>query len=206
MSAYDPKRTFRPTSKEPFPGAARIASDPVATNMVTDTLRIGLMEDVTMVGANEVQRFIAITLASGILAFAASGTAFAQAGSTGGSVGKTDKSISGGEETPAPHRNTPSAKPAPASPSPQSTQTANRCAAIVGTWNWPNGSEIAFYKDGTAGTAGQPPGGTWRCSGGTVIATFSNGGRDEYIVSPDGSSLSLTTNWLPGRFTATRKN
>jgi hypothetical protein len=38
----------------------------------------------------------------------------AQAGSTGGTIGKQDKSLSGGEETPPPHRNTPSAKPAPA--------------------------------------------------------------------------------------------
>ena len=39
---------------------------------------------------------------------------FAQAGSTGGTIGKQDKSRSGGEETPTPRGNTPSAKSAPA--------------------------------------------------------------------------------------------
>jgi tetratricopeptide (TPR) repeat protein len=84
-------------------------------------------------------------------------------------------------------------------------QQTPSCGRIVGTWNWPNGSVMAFYKNGTAGTAGQPPGGTWRCSGSTVIAVFNNGGRDRYVVAPDGNTLSLTTNWIPGTYTATRQ-
>jgi tetratricopeptide (TPR) repeat protein len=85
-------------------------------------------------------------------------------------------------------------------------QQAPSCGRIVGTWNWPNGSVMAFYKNGTAGTAGQPAGGTWRCSGSTVIAVFNNGGRDRYVVAPDGKTLSLTTNWIPGTYTATRQH
>lgn len=81
---------------------------------------------------------------------------------------------------------------------------SSSCGNIVGTWNWPNGSQMVFYKNGTAGTAGQSPGGTWTCSGGTVSAAFSNGGRDQYKVAPDGNTLSFTTNWLPGTYTATR--
>ncbi len=85
-------------------------------------------------------------------------------------------------------------------------QGSSACSNIVGTWNWPNGSVMAFYKNGTVGTAGQAPGGTWTCSGGTVTASFSNGGRDQYKVAPDGNNLSFTTSWLPGTYTATRKS
>jgi hypothetical protein len=86
------------------------------------------------------------------------------------------------------------------------SQRFSSCGKIVGTWNWPNGSVMAFYKNGTAGTAGQPPGGTWTCSGDTIIAAFNNGGRDQYKVAPDGNTLSFTTNWIPGTYTATRKS
>lgn len=136
-----------------------------------------------------------------LVLLAAGGMVLGQAGSTGGTLGKTDKSASGEQQSSAPHGkaplNTHVENPAAQTPS---------CGNIVGTWNWPNGGVMAFYKDGTAGTAGQPPGGTWRCSGSTVVAVFNNGGRDQYIVAPDGNSLSLTTNWIPGNYTATRKN
>lgn len=131
--------------------------------------------------------------------------ALGQAGSIGGTVGNANKSISGGQESEAPaHAKARTTRHASASGG--QTGSVSSCGNIVGTWSWPNGSEMAFYKNGTAGTSGLPPGGTWKCVDGTVYASFANGGKDEYTVGPDGNSLTFTTNWLPGRWQATRKN
>lgn len=157
------------------------------------------------------------------LACANVSSALAQAGSIGGTIGKQDKSISGDQSPSEP--NTPPKSGVRRLPAQRDTtervgrskRGARRntaqpgsegpsCGHIAGTWSWPNGSTMAFGKDGSAGTAGQPPSGTWRCSGSKIIAVFNNGGRDQYVVAPDGESLTFTTNWLPGTYTAKRRN
>jgi hypothetical protein len=142
-------------------------------------------------------------LALSHLAFANVSSAFAQAGSTGGTVGKQDKSVSGGEEADRP-RAAPQPKRAAANTREISSGAA--CGRIVGTWNWPNGSTVFFSKGGNTGTTGQPPNGTWKCSGSKIIAAYNNGWRAECVLALDGNSMTITTNLLPGTYTATRKN
>lgn len=168
---------------------------------------------------DSLRRYLAIGVLCAALGPAAS---FAQPGSDGGSIGNDEKSVSGVRpqaRSATPERGRTKKREATdprlhskAQPNSRSqtaaapVSPASSCGNIVGTWNWPNGSQMAFYKNGTAGTAGAPAGGTWRCSGGTIVANFNNGGRDQYVVAPDGNSLSFTTNWIPGTYTATRKN
>jgi hypothetical protein len=161
---------------------------------------------------------LSIVVLTLLLAFA-NRAALGQAGSVGGIIGKTDKSVSGDQERQPGERErhvsrpTADSKPAatrarksPAAEEDAAPSGKSTCGNIVGTWSWPNGGVMAFYKNGGAGAAGQPAGGTWRCSGSTVIAVFNNGGRDQYVVAPDGNSLSVKTNWLPGTYTATRQH
>jgi hypothetical protein len=147
-------------------------------------------------------------LALSHLVSANASSALAQAGSTGGTIGKQDKSISGEERPSEPytHRRNREVAPKTRGNAALLGPGAPSCGNIVGTWDWPNGTMMVFGKDGNAGRTGQPPSGTWRCSGSRVIAVFNNGGRDQYVVAPDGNSLTFTTNWIPGTYTATRKN
>jgi hypothetical protein len=59
----------------------------------------------------------------------------AQAGATGGSIGKQDKSLSGSGETPAPHRNALSTKPAPSSSSLPAIIHLNEHNGTWGDWS-----------------------------------------------------------------------
>ena len=157
------------------------------------------------------------TISFAILALVSGPFALGQSGSTGGVIGKRDKAASGIANQPisgrtnmrprkvgASHSKAPSKRRA-RKPAEATAPQARSCGNIVGRWSWPHGSVMAFYKNGGAGTAGKPPGGTWRCSGSAVVAVFDNGGRDRYVVAPDGNSLSFTTNWIPGTYTATRQ-
>lgn len=87
-----------------------------------------------MVGIDEVGRFTAITLISGVFlaSFAVNTRAFAQAGSTGGTLGKTDKSISGESQ-----RET---APAPS----QGKHARSPAFSLAGRWRW-----SADCNDGT---------------------------------------------------------
>jgi hypothetical protein len=140
-------------------------------------------------------------LALSHLAFANVSSALAQAGSIGGTIGKQDKSISGGVDAetrraaPPPKRSATKA---------QDTSSDHSCTRIVGNWTWYLGlTETVFNQGGTARNSGGATG-TLTCTGGTVVAKWSNGYVDRMSISNDGDSLSITNN-LGVTWAATRK-
>jgi hypothetical protein len=141
-------------------------------------------------------------LALSHLAFANVSSALAQAGSTGGTVGKQDKSISGGEEAERPRA---ASHPKRSAAKAQETSSGHSCGRIVGRWTW-HGVDMVFNPNGTVQQPISGNKGSWTCAGAVVKSVWTNGDRDQLVVSNDGNTASVTTTWAGGHnFTLTRR-
>jgi hypothetical protein len=125
-----------------------------------------------------------VILALTHLAFANASSALAQAGSAGGTIGKQDKSVSGGEDHSA-RRNS---QPRRRSTSASAESTA--CGSIRGLWSWVGviSTQVIFNSDHSIDdTSGHH--GSWTCTGGLVVVSWTNGYVDRLALSTDHSQL-----------------
>jgi hypothetical protein len=134
------------------------------------------------------------------LVFANLSSALAQAGSVGGTVAKRDKSISGSENHAARRHSQRTGRPASA----PSESTA--CGSIHGSWRWVGviTTEVIFNPDHSIDDTSSHHG-SWTCSGGLVVISWTNGYVDRLAMSGDHSQLKGNAGLMGVPITATRR-
>ena len=145
--------------------------------------------------------FVGIALlALPYFAFADVTAALAQAGSAGGTIGKQDKSVSGGDDHTV-HHNSQSIRRSTSAPS-----ESESCGSIRGSWRWVGviTTEVIFNSDHSIDDTSSHHG-SWTCSGGLVVISWTNGYVDHLGISKDHSRLTGNAGLMGAPITATRR-